>query len=204
MTVTANNDTTYKIEGLPVGSYHLVAYRSSGSVNTSGAYTPAVACGLKVDCADHSLIPVEVDEGQIAENIDIFDWYAPEDALPPFPAELGTMGSISGTLVYSNNIIPAMMIVAFETPGDAWYITNTQEGDTEYTIENVPPGRYYVVAYPEGSENGAGFGYIVECGPHSDCIDRELILVDVIIGGTTKGVNLWDWEAPEGAYPPRP
>ncbi|MGQ9553761.1 MAG: hypothetical protein ACUVWR_06595 [Anaerolineae bacterium] len=41
---------------------------------------------MSVDCADHSLIGVEVRAGETTTGIDPGDWYAPEGAFPPDPA----------------------------------------------------------------------------------------------------------------------
>ena len=83
---TVMNQGTYSIE-LPQGTYYAVAYPYSadtytapapGSPNLAGGYTPAVPCGLTVDCTDHTLLPtVSADPG---------DWYAPEGSFPAMPA----------------------------------------------------------------------------------------------------------------------
>lgn len=75
--------TTYQITGLPPGVYHVVAYIMGGGY--AGGYTPAVACGLAVDCTDHSLLDVLVLSGQDTPDIDPADWYAPQDSFPPYP-----------------------------------------------------------------------------------------------------------------------
>ncbi len=80
---TMENQSTYQIRGLPPGLYHVVAYVMDGTL--AGGYTPAVACGLSVDCTDHSLIDVVVASGQDTPNIDPADWYAPEGSFPPMP-----------------------------------------------------------------------------------------------------------------------
>jgi hypothetical protein len=89
---TAMNQGAYSID-LPTGTYYLVAYPYSadtytppapGSATLAGGYTPAVACGLTVDCTDHALLPVTVSAGQTV-SADPGDWYAPEGTFPPMP-----------------------------------------------------------------------------------------------------------------------
>lgn len=74
---------------LPVGTYQVVAYvlpTEGFSGGLAGGYTQAVPCGLAVECANHTLLPVTVTEAQTTENIDPGDWYAPEGSFPPMPA----------------------------------------------------------------------------------------------------------------------
>jgi hypothetical protein len=51
----------------------------------AGGYTQAVPCGLSVNCTDHSLIPVQVNNGVVTQNINPGDWYAPEGSFPSYP-----------------------------------------------------------------------------------------------------------------------
>jgi hypothetical protein len=89
---TSMNQGTYAIE-LPPGTYHAVAYPYSadtytapapGSPTLAGGYTPAVSCGLTVDCTDHTLLAITVTAGQTV-SADPGDWYAPEGSFPPMP-----------------------------------------------------------------------------------------------------------------------
>lgn len=79
---TALNQSTYTIQ-VPEGMYVVVAYVIDGGL--SAGYTAAVACGLSVDCTDHSLVPILVTAGETLEKIDPADWYAPGDSFPPLP-----------------------------------------------------------------------------------------------------------------------
>jgi hypothetical protein len=91
---TAMNQGTYSIE-LPQGTYYAVAYPFSADISTppapgsttlAGGYTPAVTCGLTVDCTDHTLLPITVSAGQTV-SADPGDWYAPEGSFPPMPRQ---------------------------------------------------------------------------------------------------------------------
>lgn len=83
MVTTSEGSSTFQIDNLPAGQYALVSYLVGGDYG--GGYTAAVPCGLSVDCADHSLLPVEVVGGQVTTGINPSDWYAPEGAFPANP-----------------------------------------------------------------------------------------------------------------------
>jgi hypothetical protein len=80
---TILNDSVYKIEHLPPGSYQVVAYLLGEDI--SGGYSEFVPCGLSVDCSDHSLITFQVTAGQETAGIDPLDFYAPPGTFPPNP-----------------------------------------------------------------------------------------------------------------------
>jgi hypothetical protein len=80
---TAENSNVYQFDGVPVGSYYVVAYVAGGDFG--GGYTQAVSCGLSVDCTDHSLIPVVVSGGEVTNGVNPQDWYAPEGTFPLNP-----------------------------------------------------------------------------------------------------------------------
>lgn len=81
---TGINQSDYELE-LPKGTYFLVSYVADESGNYGGGYTNAVACGLSVECEDHSLVEVEVNKDTVIQNIDLTDWYAPENTFPDKP-----------------------------------------------------------------------------------------------------------------------
>lgn len=79
------NQASYEIE-LPEGNYYLVSYVLDEEGNYGGGYTEAVGCGLSVECEDHSLIEVKVKDNALLDNIDLTDWYAPENTFPDKPS----------------------------------------------------------------------------------------------------------------------
>jgi len=78
--------TPYTISAIEPGMYVVLAYVEGSGDGLAGAYTPAVACGLRAECTDHSLIRVAVTGGQTASAVDILDWYAPAGIFPKRPA----------------------------------------------------------------------------------------------------------------------
>lgn len=100
--ITMAGQGTYKIDDLPPGVYHVVAYTVGGGgfpVGFAGGYTKAVPCGLATECADHSLIDVTVEPGQAVSDVRPGDWYAPAGTFPLFPqaAALATAAAESAT-----------------------------------------------------------------------------------------------------------
>ena len=83
MVVTQQNQSSYQIDGLPAGTYFVVAYPIGDA--EGGGYSAAVPCGLSVNCTDHSLLPVQVVSGGIAEGVDPGDWYAGPGVFPSSP-----------------------------------------------------------------------------------------------------------------------
>ncbi|MBN2084734.1 MAG: hypothetical protein JW748_05875 [Anaerolineales bacterium] len=68
---------------VPAGDYYIVAYTLDGGA--SAGYSQMVPCGLSASCTDHSLIVVHVGPGEVVEDINPQDWYAPEGSFPAMP-----------------------------------------------------------------------------------------------------------------------
>ena len=83
------NQDTYLINDLKPGTYWVVAFPITQAKQITpgleGGYTKAVACGLSVTCTDHSLVEVLVKPGEVTNNIDPADWYAPLGSFPKDP-----------------------------------------------------------------------------------------------------------------------
>ncbi|MGW8224864.1 MAG: TolB family protein [Anaerolineales bacterium] len=81
MPVAENQDSyTFKLEA---GEFVAFAYPQEGANSFGGMYSAAIACGLNVECTDHTLIAFNVLPGETTQGIDICDWYAPEQVPPP-------------------------------------------------------------------------------------------------------------------------
>lgn len=113
-------------------------------------------------------------------------------------------GGLSGTLSYPSDFaIPAQRVCAFVTTDLAISrCIETKEGDSEFRLNDLTEGSYYVVAYV-GDLAGA-YSRAVPCGLAVDCVDRTLIPVNVSRGRFTTGVQPADWYAPPGTYPADP
>jgi hypothetical protein len=199
------NQSSYSAE-VAAGNYTAFAWLPDFSFG--GSYSLAVACGLVVGCTDHSLIEFSVTGGGTTSGVDVCDWYGnfgdvplPEGVEPPAPAT----GSISGSLSYPSEFIPAMQIVAFNVNDtNQWFYLSTAENTNTYQFDGLPAGAYIVVAYVAGGDFGGGYTQAVPCGLSVECTDHNLIPVMVSGGQVTSGVDPQDWYAPEGTFPPNP
>lgn len=201
----AQNQSSYSVE-VPAGNYTAFAWLPDFSFG--GSYSQAVACGLVQGCTDHTLIEFAVMAGNTVSGVDVCDWYGDFDDVPlpvgvetPVPAT----GSVSGSLSYPSEFIPAMQIVFFNVndPSQWWYLS-TAENTSVYQFDGLPAGTYYVVAYVAGGDYGGGYTQAVPCGISVNCNDHSLIPVVVTGGQVTVGVDPQDWYAPEGTFPPNP
>jgi hypothetical protein len=82
---TLAGQSSYLMEDLPVGTYHVVAYPKSGG-GLAGGYSKMVPCGLQYGCNDHSLIVVAVDAGSTTFGVDPNDYYADPGTFPANPS----------------------------------------------------------------------------------------------------------------------
>lgn len=221
--ITNPGQSTFEIDGLAPGTYHVVAYTVGGAgfpAGLAGAYSQAVPCGLGANCTDHALIDIPVEAGKTATGIVPDDWYAPPGTFQPFPqqaaapatstpAAAAVNGGISGSLMYPASGIPALRIVAFSTSSNSYYHVDTSLGASTFELDQLPPGTYHVVAYPlpgGGFTGGPAGGYsqMVLCGLQAACTDHTLIDVVVTGGHMTAGVNPNDYYASPGTFPPNP
>jgi hypothetical protein len=178
---------------LPTGTY--LAYAWLPDFSFGGLYSQAVACGLKITCKDHQPLPFEVKAGVTLEGIDLCDWYAGPFNVPYPPGKEPTQitGGISGALDYPAGSAPELHVVAYNTTTHNWYYVVTNPGASTFRIDKLPPGSYQVVGYdPDGNAGG-----------HAGS-DHNLINVTVKSGEITGGVDLNDWRAPAGSFPPDP
>ncbi len=115
-------------------------------------------------------------------------------------------GKIEGTLGYPAEDIPPLEIYAFDVSDKSkYFMIKTFQNQAQFTIKDLDPGSYYVVAYPikYGGLSGA-YSKAVDCGLSVECTDHSLVSVKVSAGETAVGVEVKDWYAPEGAFPAKP
>ena len=116
-----------------------------------------------------------------------------------------SLGAITGTLGYPSDYVPPMRVYAIATLGNRHYSTRTRANQNRFTISNMLPGKYYVVAYTDEAPGlGGGWSRAVSCGLKNTCSDHALIPVTVTSGGTARGINVADWYAKPGVFPPEP
>ncbi|MBI5127692.1 hypothetical protein HZA76_04530 [Candidatus Roizmanbacteria bacterium] len=133
-----------------------------------------------------------------------------EESIPtstPSPTVgIETKGKIEGTLGYPAEGIPELEVYAFSVSDNSkYFMIKTFVNQSQFTIKDVDPGNYYVVAYPikYGGLSGA-YSKAVACGLSVECTDHSLISIKVSSGEITTGVEVKDWYAPEGTFPAKP
>lgn len=117
----------YSVE-LPPGNY--VAYAWRIEYGLGGSYSQAVACGLSVNCTDHSLIPFTVTAGATTGGIDICDWYGGEGSVPTPPSGL-TAGDLSNV---TSTATPPPGGVSLNCDGTYQRVRITDGGATGKTV----------------------------------------------------------------------
>jgi hypothetical protein len=128
--------------------------------------------------------PFAVFAGETTNGIDLCDWnHGPFDVpYPPGYEPQQTTGSITGSISYPYGDIPVMTLVAFSKSTPYWYWVGTGSGQSYFTIANLPPGKYQVVAY-DGSGRAGG----------SDVV--------TVKAGDSVQANVTDWT---GSFPENP
>jgi hypothetical protein len=142
---TTQNQTTYTID-LPPGEY--IAYAWLPDATMGGAYSPAVPCGLSVECTDHRPLPFQVEAGQTTAGIDICDWYgqpgevpAPPDSAQvpatstePAVATMAEPGMVSGSICYPSSRTPPMTLYVENVATQAKVELDIGPGQSSYTL----------------------------------------------------------------------
>jgi len=134
--------------------------------------------------------------------------------MPTLPVELPGLGpggeitdlggTLSGSLSYPSEGIPALKVVAFDAiSGDAAASIDTAAGQSSYSLP-VPPGMYNIVAYTLDGKLAGGYTMAVLCGLSAECTDHSLIPIPVAGGVEVSDIDPADWYAPEGTFPPAP
>jgi hypothetical protein len=85
---------TYDVIAAPIRAISVASSARTQPLNSfEGAYTKAVACGLRYTCNDHTLVPVTVQRGIVTADVQVSDWYAEPGTFPavPLPASAATL-----------------------------------------------------------------------------------------------------------------
>jgi uncharacterized protein YecT (DUF1311 family) len=127
-------------------------------------------------------------------------------ASPAAGAESYGLGNISGTITFPGESVPALRIYALALDGKTQRMIATPQDETRFTIQDIPAGRYHVVAYPYAKESASSSAVAWTRAAH--CVkgpcDHSLIVVNVVAGKTANDVLLADWYVPAGVLPPDP
>jgi|GEM_PF-2467751 len=134
--------------------------------------------------------PLLVYPMSIRYSVDVTSRDKSEPTAQPHPNRmrtLATTGSISGTLrdAVTNETIPSELVHAYDTAGE-WVASGVSGPAGVYTISDLAPGTYYVLAVP--------FAYDSELYNENPCPDRNCVItsgdpVSVTAGSTTSGIN---------------
>lgn len=211
---TQQNQTAYQIDFLPPGVYHVVSYTQPHGPLVAGVYDQFYLCGMHQGCNNHSLVDVNVQAGYVTPNINPGDWYSGPENYPTLPQEIyapqsdSATGSISGKLSYPSEGVPPLYVFAFSAANiNLYYYVTTVQNQSTYQIDDLPPGNYYVVAYPvntAGNGFSGGYSQAVPCGLAAQCTDHSLIPVSATGGQVTQDANPGDWYANPGTFPAFP
>lgn len=151
--------------------------------------------------------PVTIETGPSGEEVSSAATITPP-MIPTSEAAAAETGAISGSLSYPSESVPPMRVIAFRVDNAAWFSVEVMDGG-QFTLQDLPPGDYYVVAYLidnsaiQGDFAG-GYTSFVPCGMTVECMDHSLIPVSVSPGMTASGIDPGDWYAPENTFPPDP
>ena len=119
----------------------------------------------------------------------------------PTPTET-PRGSISGSLAYPSEFIPAQRVIAFNIATGEYYWVNTVDGQGTYTLTDLPAATYHVVAYLVALPHdllAGGYSQAVPCGLLASCVDHSLIDIQLKAGEALAGTNPTDWYAGDPA-----
>jgi hypothetical protein len=184
-----DSQLSYHVQVEP-GNY--LAYAWTLNFEIAGGYT----------LPDHRLNAFQTYAGKTTGGIDICDWYG-EPGMIPLPSD-EKYGTISGKLSYPSEQIPPLRIVAFDIYSNAYYSVDTVANQQTYSITNLFPGYYHVVAYERTNGLAGGYTEVVECFAPGCKDDHTLVVVYVTPNQTVSNINPGDWYAPAGTFPPDP
>ena len=113
-------------------------------------------------------------------------------------AETLSTGTITGSVSYPSEVIPAMQICAENTITTNKYCTDGLLKDAQFTNStgyrlDVPEGSYTVYAKLPNDSYKAYYSEFVTCGLNVSCSSHEPITIVVTAGATTDKVDPQDW-----------
>ena len=105
------------------------------------------------------------------------------------------VGSISGTLSYPSEYLPAQLVCAIDLKNGEEYCQQTTAGETDYDIP-APAGEYWVYASLVDDATGkkAYYSEFVLCGLKAECKDHTPVTV-AVESGKLAAADPQDWYA---------
>ena len=122
------------------------------------------------------------------------------------PVTTQSVGSISGELGYPSEYVPALYVFALPVnEAGKSYSVETIEGQDKFTIQNVVPNTYYLVAYLQ-TDTGMAGGYTRFALSAMTVADTDHSLLPVVVtsGQNVGDIKIADWIAPPGIIPSFP
>ena len=117
-------------------------------------------------------------------------------------------GSIVGFAGYPGEGIPAIDIVAIRVDKQQPTLVIHSPGSRgllDFKFDPAPAGTYHLLAYPvQNPADAGGYTRAVACGLLASCTDHTLVDVVVSPGQPAIGVQITDYYAPPGTFPPEP
>lgn len=109
-----------------------------------------------------------------------------------------TTGSITGSISFPSEGIPAMEVCAEDSVTAKTYCTDEMLEDAQYQNGmgyrlDVPAGQYTVYAKLPNDSYKAYYNEFVTCGLSVDCPSHKAIMVKVTAGNATSKVDPQDW-----------
>jgi len=132
---------------------------------------------------------------------------SPTIALPteiPTSELTAQVGSVSGKLSFPSEGVPPLRVIAFNINSGYYYYVETAANQSNYQINNLPPGTYHVVAYVMDGNFAGGYSQAVPCGLAVGCDDHSLIDIQLAAGQDVTNADPGDWYAPDNSFPQDP
>jgi len=182
LTLYFTNTATGAVLDFPLSrSQTTYSYRLEPGTYTVYGWPPDYSIGVLYEGGSF-----QVRAGEETAGVDVCDWsHGPYDVpYPPGYTPLTGSGSISGGIYgYPYGGQPAMYVVAYNQATGYWYWVGTAMGEIWYSFDELPAGRYQVVAY-DISGNAGG------------CLE-----IVTLSGGSALTCDCNDWG---GGYPAMP
>lgn len=127
-------------------------------------------------------------------------------ALAGLPLPGQEPATVSGRVGFPAGGAPPLEVYAVRVDDPSRFSMVRTELNMPLFSMRLPAGSYYLFAYPadSGAALVGAYSEYVRCGMRIECIDHTLIALTVAPGQNWSDINIGDWYASEGTFPPRP